>query len=126
MDNKIEDLQFKSGSVSLSDSDRSVEIIMNGEIDLINPEQEIGPFFNEVHNMVIAGKIDMVTLNLVNLAFLNSSGIKVLIIWIMKVVRMDPDVQYRITINGNVEHEWQLNSVPMLCMISPDLVVSNL
>ncbi|MBN2443372.1 MAG: hypothetical protein JXJ04_18570 [Spirochaetales bacterium] len=89
-------------------------IIIKGEINQENPEHFLTPFFTKVIGQM-AGDI---ILDLKELEFLNSSGIKPLIQFLMK-----RNKQWRVKIKTNPFSSWQRTSLKILTGLDDNIVL---
>lgn len=93
-----------------------------GCIDLQNPEPIITPFFDKIHNNVIKNGIKEVFLDFKELNFLNSSGIKTITKWIMKIPLLPQDKKYKLNLIYTDEITWQRTSLMILTYLAPENV----
>lgn len=93
-----------------------------GCIDLQNPEPIITPFFDKIHNNVIKKGIKEIFLDFKELNFLNSSGIKTITKWIMKMSLLPPEKRYKMNLIYTEEITWQRTSLMILTYLAPDNV----
>lgn len=94
-------------------------IRFTGDIDMEDPGVILDPFFDQVHQGMISKKWKEVRADFTGLNFLNSSGIKSVAKWIMKLSDLSTDVKYRITIIHNKDITWQVTSLPTLTFLVP-------
>ncbi len=118
----IQDLNTEEISISIENSSDSVVLKFIGRIDLQNPHIVLTPFFNDIHENVIKQGIKSVKCDIRDLHFINSSGIKCLILWILKIPNLQHKDQYNITfvIDNNVS--WQKSSISFLTALIPDRI----
>ena len=115
----IENIKKDRISIQLEDSNESIKIIFNGDIDMEDPSILLDPFFDKIHQGVIKENMKMVNADFKNLNFLNSSGIKAIAKWIMKLNELSDDERYIIKIIHNKDITWQVTSLPTLTFLVP-------
>ncbi len=118
----VENLKLDKVSITVSDSQDAAEVKLVGEIDVEDPSQEIKPFLNKLHEAIIGASFKSVNVDFLQLSFMNSSGIKELVNWIMKVNVLPPDQKYKINLIYSKSITWQVSSLPVLQKLHPDVV----
>jgi len=93
-----------------------------GCVDLQDPEPVISPFFDKIHNKIITEGIKEITLDFRELNFLNSSGIKTITKWIMKIPPLSDDKKYKLKLIYSEDVTWQRTSLMILTYLAPDNV----
>ena len=106
--------------VSMNFENTSIRI--SGSIDCLNPGSFMSPFLNDAHEHIIKHKMKNVNVDILNLNFLNSSGIKEFVEWIMKLEFLSNDQRYSITFQCNREFLWQEPSIRTLAFLNPEYV----
>lgn len=112
-------------SVDVSDSGSGGKIQFIGDIDMEDPSKILDPFFDQVHQSAVSGDVTEVEADFTKLNFLNSSGIKAIAKWIMKLAAVSGDEKYTIHILYDKAVTWQETSLPTLKFLVPDVVVMN-
>lgn len=118
----IEPLTTEKAVAELIDISGGIRLTFSGDIDLQNPEAVFMPFFDRIHDKIVASNLKEIELDFTRLTFLNSSGIKTLIQWITKVTPLPPDKKYNFKIIANSQITWQETSLRMLTMLAPGLI----
>lgn len=118
----VENLKLDKVSITVSDSQDAAEVKLVGEIDVEDPSQEIKPFLNKLHEAIQAASFKNVNVDFLQLSFMNSSGIKELVNWIMKVNVLPPENKYKINLVYSKSITWQVSSLPVLQKLHPDVV----
>jgi len=108
--------------VDLLDNSEGLTVKFVGDIDMEDPSVILDPFFEKVHQGMVAHKIPFVVADFHGLTFLNSSGIKAVAKWIMKLAMLPPDQKYVIRIAHNKAITWQVTSLPTLTFLVPGAV----
>lgn len=93
-----------------------------GDIDMEDPSIVLDPLFEKIHQGMVSKKIPFVVADFNGLTFLNSSGIKAIAKWIMKLAMLPPDQKYQIRIAHNKAITWQVTSLPTLTFLVPGAV----
>lgn len=119
---EIEDYITDSLSITIFDKEDFIEVNFLGEIDMLDPESLLLPFFEKIHHKIFELGLKEVHLNFENLNFLNSSGIKVLIKWIQLVLLLPDEKKYEFKIYASSKIPWQINSLKLLSILSPTLI----
>jgi hypothetical protein len=109
-------------SITVNDTSSGVGVSFVGDIDMQDPGEILDPLFDKIHNSCLSKGIKQVSLNFTQLNFLNSSGIKSIAKWIMKLVDLSDDKKYLITIIHNKDITWQVTSLPTLTFLVPGVV----
>ncbi|MBN2738108.1 MAG: hypothetical protein JXR70_14085 [Spirochaetales bacterium] len=108
--------------IEVLDSSAGIYIKFTGEIDMEDPSLILDPLFEKIHNGAIDNSIKEVAADFKELTFLNSSGIKAVAKWIMKLSDMDDASRYIITVIHNKSVTWQVTSLPTLSFLVPGAV----
>jgi hypothetical protein len=124
MGNKIgiDPCEKENAKIEVKDNDEGITVYFHGKINMQNPGAIFGPFFDELHQKIVDTGIKNVTADFTDLQFLNSSGLKSIIRWIMNDASLPPDNQYNIKILYNKEIGWQETSLTTFKDLVPDLV----
>ncbi|HPJ42076.1 MAG TPA: hypothetical protein PLY21_07115 [Spirochaetota bacterium] len=118
----IQPENFDNARISLSDENDEVSLIIEGDIDMRDTSINFLPYLLMVHETLVKNKIKSIKLNLLNLTFMNSNGIKSLINWIMKMTELPESERYKINISANTEIAWQESTLPVLQKLFPDYI----
>jgi hypothetical protein len=89
----------------------------------MSPRDFLGGFLEIVHNMVLGEGFPEVKVDVTGLAFLNSSGIKEFLSWILRRNRIAPDKKYRINFLFDPSVAWQPITLPRLRDLDPGGIV---
>ena len=123
-DNKIGigSCEKENVKIEVKDNDKGVTVYFHGKINMQNPGAIFGPYFDELHHKIIDANIDKVVADFTDLQFLNSSGLKSIIRWIMSDASLPKENQYSIKILYNKEIGWQETSLTTFKDLVPELV----
>lgn len=94
-------------------------IKFSGCIDLQDPEPIITPFFAKIHEQITKQDIKEISLDFKELNFLNSSGIKTITKWIMKVTILPENKKYKMKLLYSEDITWQRTSLMILTYLAP-------
>jgi len=119
----IEQLHFENADASLENDKDGLTLVISGDIDMRDTSVEFLPYLLKVHDALILNKIKEIRLNLLNLTFMNSNGIKSVINWIMKSSELPEENQYKIRIIPNTDIAWQDSTLPVLRKLFPDFII---
>ena len=109
---QISTVQAAGGRISLRvDGDT---VFIAGEIDQLSPRDFLAGFFEIVHSMALGECLGEVKVNVTELSFLNSSGIKEFLSWILRRNRIPTDKKYKINFLFDPTVPWQPITLPRL------------
>ena len=109
-------------AIEVTDTASGISVNIIGDIDMQDPSIVLDPLFAKIHDGCVAAGIKQVDANLRQLTFLNSSGIKAIAKWIMKLSSTAADKKYIIKILQNKDITWQTSSLPTLTFLVPGVV----
>lgn len=112
----------ESAKIEIQDNPNGVTLIFSGKINMQNPSTVFTPFFNEVHKRIVEASVKSVVADFTKLVFLNSSGLKSIIRWIMLLANLDESQQYKVQIVYSTDIGWQETSLTTFKDLVPDLV----
>jgi hypothetical protein len=118
----IENIREDRMEIEVGDDGPDILIKFKGDIDMEDPGIVLDPFFNRLHEGMINQNIKEVKADFNELNFLNSSGIKAVAKWIMKLTELDKAKRYSIRILYNRDITWQVTSLPTLNFLVPGVV----
>ena len=118
---QISTVQSEGGRVSLRAEGEIV--FVTGEIDQQSPRDFLAGFLEIVHNMALGEKLTEIKVNVTELSFLNSSGIKEFLSWILRRHRLSLDKRYMINFLFDPAVAWQPITLPRLRDLDPDGVL---
>lgn len=118
----IETVHQDKIKVEVTDNAEGLRVSFVGDIDMEDPSIVLDPLFEKIHQGMVAKKIPFIVADFHGLTFLNSSGIKAVAKWIMKLAMLPPDQKYQIRISHNKAITWQVTSLPTLTFLVPGAV----
>lgn len=114
---QISTVQAASGKTSLRVDGETVFIA--GEIDQLSPRDFMAGFLEIVHSMALSEGLAEVKVDVTELSFLNSSGIKEFLSWILRRNRIPPEKKYKINFLFDPAVAWQPITLPRLRDLDP-------
>ena len=117
----ISTVQAGGGKVTLRVEGETVFVV--GEIDQLSPRDFLAGFIEIVHNMVLGEGLLEVRVDVTSLAFLNSSGIKEFLSWILRRNRLPAEKKYKINFIFDPAVAWQPITLPRLRDLDPSGIV---
>lgn len=118
----LEDFTHDNAKIEVTDNSSGVTVHFSGKINMKNPGEVFNPYLDKLHQSLVDNQVKEVVADFTNLSFLNSSGLKTLIRWIMQIARLDADKKYRINIKYTNKYSWQETSLTTFSSLVPDLV----
>ena len=76
-------------------------IIFNGVIDLPDPGILLTPYFTELHDAVLENSSEEIIFDITELTYINSSGIKAIIKYVLKILHLEAEKKYKILLYYN-------------------------
>ncbi len=89
-------------------------VFVAGEIGESSSRDLVAGFVEIVHHMALGEKLGEVKVDVTELEFLNSSGVKEFLSWILRRDRLPPDRKYRINFLFDPTVAWQTVTLPRL------------
>lgn len=94
-----------------------------GNIESRQPGDFMTHFFSELHNMLVDKAIGLIEVDITQLKFLNSSGIKELAKWIMNLNSLPDEKKYKIKFICDKNLVWQDTSIATLTFLNPENIL---
>lgn len=76
-------------------------VYLDGSVDMQNPVGLLEPFFTDLHNDIMHYGYRVVTFDITGLTFINSSGIRMLLMWLIKITKLPRDDRYDVILRIN-------------------------
>lgn len=121
----LEPLVLEKVKIFLNNEEQTLSLILTGAVDMRNPTSDILPYLIKVHDEVVKNKIKRINVDIKDLIYMNSSGIKILINWIMKINDEPRENYYCINFISNSDIAWQESTLPVLHKLFPDNILIN-
>lgn len=103
----------------LADGELAVRIA--GTADLA-ARPDLEDYMRKLHDEAVRAKVSAVVVDLRELEFMNSSCLKVFVVWLAQLRDMDAAGQYKVRIRSNPDLLWQRRSLAALSCFAVDLV----
>lgn len=94
-----------------------------GEIDLPDPGQVLKPFFSQIHEAMLTSDLRVIKVNIKQLTFINSSGIKEIVAWVLKQRALPPENRYQICFQSDPKVNWQKFTLGLMTRLGPDIKI---
>jgi hypothetical protein len=88
----------------------------------LSSRAQLDGFLAAAHERVTRDSLRKIVVDIRELAFLNSSCLKSLVGWILRIKDMAPDRRYQVTFISNPQLNWQQRSLFAISSLAPDLV----
>ena len=121
MDSWAEIVKGNDFTAHASASERSILVLLTGTADL-TVKSHLDGFLREVHSEAKRRLAEVVTVDVRQLDFINSSCLKSFVSWISAVQEQPGDGKYRIVFLSNPSKPWQRRSLSSLACIASDLI----
>lgn len=115
-------LELEGTRISLKQDGEVPELVFEGKIDMLDPGMDIQPFILELHMQLLEKGVKQLSVDFTALTFMNSSGLKVMVNWIMKLKDAPAATRYRMVFVRNKDITWQGSSLPILQKLLPELI----
>lgn len=118
----IADVQHEKVSIQVRDSEGGAIVNLGGVLDMEDPGVLLDPIWDKLHQIALEKKFETITLDVTQLSFLNSSGIKSLARWVLRLSQCPADQRYKVVIQQNPNITWQKTSLVTLTYAAPGVV----
>lgn len=118
----VDNLLFGNIEIKIRNSEEVPTIKFVGSIDMEYPNKVLDPYFKTLHENILANKVKRIIVDFTDLSFLNSSGIKCFVLWVMKLQGLGADQGYKIDFLLTDDSPWQKDSIKFLLFLVPDLL----
>lgn len=102
-------------------ADATIAIRIAGTADLA-ARAELEDYMRRLHDEAVRVKATAVVVDLRELEFMNSSCLKVFVVWLAQLRDMESSAQYKVRIQSNPALLWQRRSLAALSCFAVDLV----
>ena len=97
---------------------KGTTVFISGSINHPRPGEFMEPFIQKVHDQIVEKSIPDIKVDITQLKFLNSAGIRELVDWVMKLNHLADDKKYKIQFVCSSEHKWQESSISTLIYLN--------
>jgi len=116
----VESIKQDRIEIRVEDATKGVVVRFIGDIDMEDPSKLLDPFLAKVHSEAIEKKLEVVSADFTKLNFLNSSGIKSIAKWVMKLSTAEHKYKLRFLHDPSIS--WQATSLQTLTFLVPGAV----
>jgi hypothetical protein len=95
---------------------------MAGSISVAAPALVLGPFFADLHRLGVSEKLPELIIDVTQLAFVNSSAIRVFLDLASSLRREPPEARYVLRFRIDAAITWQRTNFGMLVTLAKDVV----
>jgi hypothetical protein len=119
----IDDLKTDNFDITVRETDDTVTLAFHGSIELQEPHQVLDQYFKDVHQKIIECGLAEIYCDFNGLSYINSSGIKCLLQWILKNYRdSNTEHKYSFIFIIDEDSKWQTDGIGFLKKIAPDII----
>jgi hypothetical protein len=119
----IGELAQEGFRIEVADTKNTVTVIFDGSIDIQEPQYVLEDYFNLIHTKMIEKGLKTVYCDFNKLHYINSSGIKCLLKWILKNYQgLDQNQKYAYIFIIDDNMKWQADGIGFLKKIAPELI----
>ena len=95
-------------------------VYFSGSINHPRPGEFMEPFIQNIHDSILKNHIREIKVDITQLRFLNSAGIRELVDWVMKMSSLPDHQKYKIQFICSTEHKWQESSMSTLIYLNSE------
>ena len=117
----LSDVSAEHLSIHGGVADGGIAVRITGTADTAVRTQ-LDDYVKRLHEEAMRLKVPSVVVDLRELEFMNSSCLKVFVVWLAQLRELEPRQQYKVTIRSNPELLWQRRSLAALSCFAVDLV----
>lgn len=118
MNNNIFNIKEQNYSIEFQNNN----IKISGTIEIKNPNDNFTNHIKKIHSLILENNLKNIILDLTTLEFMNSSGIKGLVEWILKLEELSEDQKYKIEFIYNPKILWQESTINTLLFLNEKLL----
>lgn len=116
----LEPLRVGSLTVEVLDAGDSVSVVLRGDSDAREAGSSLNDYLTRrVHPAVLGAALRQIQLDVTGLEFLNSSGIKALVNWLLLVKQQPVELRYGIVLQYDEGITWQGKGLRPLASVAP-------
>lgn len=119
--NSVNEVLYHEGETHVtltSDAANGLIVKFTGTIEHPNPGEFLDPLLIQVHEAAMGQKVALVSADFSELDFLNSSGIKSFVKWIMNHLQQDAAERYQLRFVYSPAITWQQSTLKALTVLS--------
>lgn len=96
-------------------------VTLEGTIDMQFPKETVGVFLKTLHQELLKHKSKFITLDITGLLFINSSGIREFLAWLLSITMLNTSQKYEIFLIINQEIHYQVSLAKSFVMLYPSV-----
>ena len=117
---KIEPLHVGALTGEVIEHDQTLSVVLRGDSDARDAGTALNEYLTQrVHPAVLAAQLRQIHVDVTGLEFLNSSGIKALVNWLLLLKKRPPDDRYALIVQYDEGITWQGKGLRPLCAVAP-------
>ena len=123
--NSTHEILYQEGEIRIeltTDQAAGLVVKFSGVIDHLNPGEFLDPLLLQIHEAAPRQQAPLVAADLSGLSFLNSSGIKSFVKWIMTQLKLEAAQRYRIEFHYSPAVTWQQSTLKALVVLSRNTI----
>ncbi len=97
-------------------------VVITGSTKTSYPSTIMTPFFEELHGKLLEAGEKSIKIDIRQLGFLNSAGIKEIVNWILKLEKIPEIKKYKIIFVYDPEISWQESFVSSMVYLNKDMI----
>ncbi|MCX8059148.1 MAG: hypothetical protein N3A58_07020 [Spirochaetes bacterium] len=113
-------ITIKEQNYSIEFSDNIIKIF--GVVEIKNPNDNFSLHIKKINSLILERNLKEIIFDLTNLEFMNSSGIKVLVEWILRLEELPDDQRFKILFIYNPKILWQESTINTLLFLNEKLL----
>jgi hypothetical protein len=117
-----EHLTIRYDTDTLESGDKSVTITFEGRFDMKYPSLDVMPYLMEIKDKIPTEQISNMNIDFNDLDYMNSAGIRTILMWMYKFIQDREDKSLPITILYSEEKAWQKSITPTFNDFKPDTI----
>jgi len=118
----IKEIKEKNISLSVKEDTSKIVAVIDGKIDMPNPDSIITPFLSSLDKEILNSVFKKVYFDTTKLEFINSSGIKSLLHLVMNIIKRPENSQYEIIILYDQNIIAQKTRFDSIAFLAPNIV----
>ena len=123
--NKVLSFSINKFNAFIELDNEDIKIIFSGDIDFRNTKT-LTFYFLEIHDAIVSRNIKNITIDLIDLMFVNSSGISAIVKWLLAAEDRCLKNNYKVTVIYDNAENWKENFLKVINQIFKFIVLKNI